>query len=247
MRSPARFRIAASFLAISVAAACGSDSTGPGQLSAAQLAAHFDSIAIVANAQSDTNSAYGTRSEVATLIEIPAALGASPSTVSVTTASGVEQWKAYELLEVSPASTDSLYILLAFRDADAHTAIVVFFDSAGTAQGGGVITGDTITVNPSNGSGATSLTSISTTCATPAASLANPLIGTFSVSACNLAKFRTTVSLTSSTTPGLDAALTSVSFSNMTVNGIRAVDQAQGASVRRLKALFRAAAAQRHS
>jgi hypothetical protein len=244
MRSPARLRIAASFLAISVAAACGSDSTGPGQPTAAQLAAHFDSIAIQANAQSETNSAYGIRSFLTTLIELPAALGAVPSTVSVTTANGVEQWKAYELLEVLPPSgsnTDSSFVLLAFRDGDAHTAVAVFFDSTGTAEDGGIITGDTIAVNPSQGSGTTSLTSTSTTCATPAASLLNPNLGTLTIGQCNLAKFRTTLSLISPTTPGMDAALTTVTFTNATINGIRATDQASGASLRRLKTMLRAA------
>jgi hypothetical protein len=243
MRSLARLRIAASLLVVSAVAAC-SDSTGPRQQTAAQLAAHFDSIAIQASAQSETNSAYGVRSFLTTLIELPAALGAVPATVSVTTASGVEQWKAYELLEVQPpggSNTDSTFILLAFRDADAHTAIAVFFDSTGTAQDGGIITGDTITVNPSNGSGTTSLTSTSTTCTTPAASLLNPQLGVITVSQCNLAKFRTTLSLTSPTTPGMDAALTTLTLSNATVNGVRAVDQASGASVRRLKAMLRAA------
>jgi hypothetical protein len=243
MRSPARLRIAASLLVVVAAAAC-SDSTGPGQQTAAQVAAHFDSIAIRANAQSDTNSAYGVRSFLTTLIELPAALGAVPSTVSVTTASGVEQWKAYELLEVmSPGSsnTDSSFILLAFRDADAHTAIAVFFDSTGTAQDGGIITGDTISVNPSQGAGTTSLTSTSTTCATPSGSLHNPQLGTLAISQCNLAKFRTSLALTSPTTPGMDAALTTVTFTNATVNGVRAVDQASGATIRRVKAMLRSA------
>jgi hypothetical protein len=243
MRSHARLRIAASFLAISAAAACGSDSTGPGGQTAAQVAAHFDSIAIHANVQSDTNSAYGTRSLIATLIELPAALGATPASVSVTTASGVEQWKAYELLEVMPgsSSTDSTFILLAFRDADAHTAIAVFFDHTGTAEDGGLITGDTIPVNPSQGSGTTSLTSVSTTCATPATSLLNPQLATITVAQCNLAKFNTTLSLTSPPTPGMDAALTTVTLTNVSVNGVRVVDPSSGAPVQRLKAMLRAA------
>jgi hypothetical protein len=246
MHSYARIRIAASFLAISAAAACGSDSTGPRPSSAAQLAAHFDSIAIAASAQSDTNPAYGIRDELATLIEIPAALGATPATVSVTTAAGVEQWKAYELLEVFPPSSgdaDSIYVVVAFRDADAHTALAVFFDSTGTAHDGGIITDDTLSLNPSVGSGTTSLTSISTTCSTPAASLANPIIGMFGIAECNLAKFQTTLSLTTPATAGLDAALTSISFTNATFNGVRALDSETAAPVRRLKTLLRATAA----
>lgn len=247
MRSPARLRIVASFFAISVAAACGSDSTGPRALTAAQVAAHFDSIAIHATAQADTNPIYDNRSFLSTLIELPAALGAVPATVSVTTANGVERWQAYELLElnVPGAGNDSAFILLAFRDGDAHTALVADFDSAGAIQDAGLVTGDTIFVNPTDGSGTTSLTSTGTTCTTPSASLLNPALGTLAVSACTLATFHTSVSLTLPATGGMDAALANVSFTNATVNGVRAVDQVEGASVRRVKALLHAAAAQR--
>jgi hypothetical protein len=247
MRSPARLRLAASFLAISAAAACGSDSTGPSSQTASQVAAHFDSIAIHASAQSDTNSAYGARSFLTTLIELPAALGAVPATISVTTANGVEHWQAYELLELSApgASNDSAFILLAFRDGDAHTAFLADFDSAGSIQDAGLVTGDTIFVNPSDGSGSTSLTSMSTTCTTPSASLLNPALGTLGFSSCTLAKFHTSVSLTLPSTAGMDEALTSVSFANATVNGIRAVDAISGTQVRRVKTLLRAAAAKR--
>jgi hypothetical protein len=248
MRSPARFRIVASLLVVSAAAAC-SDSTAPRQ-TAAQIAAHFDSIAIRASAQADTNDAYGNRDLVASLIELPAALGAIPSVVNVTTSTGTEAWKAYELLEVSAPGSgnpDSSFILLAFRDADAHTALVIAFDSTGSAMYGGTITGDTIFVNPTDPSATTSLTSISSTCTTPPASLQNPQLGAFSIGTCNLAKFHTTVALTNPTTPGMDAALTSVSFTNATVNGVRMVDQAEGASVRRLKTMLHSAAANKRN
>jgi hypothetical protein len=246
MHSPARLRIAASFLAISVAAACGSDSTGPGAQTAAQVAAHFDSIAIQANAQNDTNSSYESRSLLTTLIELPAALGAVPATVSVTTADGVEHWKAYELLArpSSQSENDSAFILLAFRDGDAHTALLAEFDGSGTIQEGGLVTGDTILVNPTDGSGSTALTSTSTTCTTPSASLLNPALDMLGMSACTLAKFHTSVMLTSPATEGMDAALTSVSFTNASVNGIRTIDaDVSGASVRRVRALLHAAAA----
>jgi hypothetical protein len=248
MRVTARLHLAASLLVMSVVAAC-SDSTGPSQQSALQIAMHFDSLAIEATAKSDTNSAYEVRGFLSTLIELPAALGAVPSTVSVTTANGVESWKAYELVEVTPpgaVTPDSSYILLMFRDSDAHTALVADFDSSGVVQDGGVVTGDTILVNPTDGGGTTSLTSVSSACATPSASLLNPQLGTFTSSSCNLAKFHTSLELTLPTTPGMDAALESISFSSVTVSGVHIVDQAEGASVRRIKAILRAAAANRH-
>jgi hypothetical protein len=249
MRVNGRLPLTAILVVASVVsvAAC-SDSTAPKQLSAAQLAAHFDSLSIAATAKADTVSAYGVRGFLTTLIELPAALGAVPANVTVTTASGSESWKAYELLEVTAPTAgtpDSAYILLMFRDGDAHTALVADFDSSGVMQDAGVITGDTIVVNPSDGSGSSSLTSISSACTTPSAGLLNPALGTFTSSSCNLAKFKTSLEVTLPATTGLDAALTSVSFSNVTVNGVHLVDQEEGASVRRVKAILRAAAASR--
>lgn len=244
MRTSARLSIAASLLAISFAAAC-SDSTGPRQQTAAQVAAHFDSIAIRATAQSDTNEAYGTRSFLTSLIELPAALGALPATVSVTTGTGVESWKSYELLEIPAAgsSNDSSFAILMFRDADAHTALIAFFDGAGAIQEAGIVTGDTILVSPNGGSATTSLTSVSTTCTTPSSSLLNPQLTSFTVGTCTLARFRTSLALTSPTTPGADAGLTNLSFSNATMNGVRVVDP--GTTVQRVHAIFRAVSANR--
>lgn len=248
MRTPARFSIAMSLLVVAFAAAC-SDSTGPGQQSPAQIALHFDSIAIQAAAKSDTNPAYGVRGLLATLIEIPAALGATPATVSVTTANGVESWKAYELLELTSNGTsnnDSSFAILMFRDSDAHTAFIAFFDSAGAVQDGGLIAGDTIPVNPTAGNATTSLTSVGAACATPSSSLHNPGLGSFVLGTCNLARFRTSLQLTLPSTSGVDAALTSLAFTNASMNGVRVVDPATGAAVRRMHDVFRAAAANRH-
>jgi hypothetical protein len=248
MRSLACLRLAACLAATSVAVAC-SDSTGPTPLTAAQIAAHFDSLAVQAIAQSDTNSAFGTRGLVTTLIELPAALGALPATVSVTTANGVESWKAYEILAITApgATTDSSFAVLMFRDADAHTALIAFFDSTGTINEGGLITGDTIAVNPIDHNGSTSLTSVSTACATPSTSLVNPQLGFIGIGDCTLAQFHTSLDLTLPTTSGLDAALTTISFSNATMNGVREVDQAEGAAIRRVHEMLRAAkASKRH-
>jgi hypothetical protein len=247
MRSPARLNVAVSLLAMSFAIAC-SDSTGPKEQTSAQVAAHFDSIAIDAAARSQDHDSYGARGLLATLIELPAALGAVPAKVSVTTASGVESWKAYELLDVSPPGSDpdSSFVLLMFRDADAHTALIVFFDSTGTGVEGGVLTGDTISVNPTNAAATTSLTSVGSACATPAASLVNPQLGMLAIGTCSLAGFRTSLQLTLPTTVGMDAALTNVSFTNATVNGVRAVDQPAGASIQRIHDMLRAAKANRH-
>jgi hypothetical protein len=244
MRSPARLNLVVSLVVIASAAACG-DSTGPSAPTAAQVAAHFDSIAVQAQSQS---SAYEERSLLASLIELPAALGALPSTVKVTTADGTENWKAYELLDLPPSgsSSDSTFFLLAFRDADAHTALLITFDGDGTGNGGGIVTGDTINVNPSDASATTTLSSVTNACGAISSSLLNTQLSTVTFDTCNLATFTTTLNLTLPTTTGMDAALTSLSFSNSSVNGVRVVDQAAGASLRRAAAMFHSAKAYRH-
>jgi hypothetical protein len=243
MRLSARLNIAVSLLAISAVAAC-SDSTGPTGPTAAQIAAHFDSIAIQAQAQSQTNQIYTGRNLLATLIELPAALGATPSAVSVTTVNGAETWKAYQLLAIpSTNAADSVFFLLMFRDADAHTALLVTFDSAGVGNSGGIITGDTISVSPTDASASTTLTSVTTACTTPSTSLLNPQLTSLSIGTCNLARFNTSLHLTSPSTTGMDAALTSVSITNVSVNGVRVVESASGASVRRVLGMLRAAKA----
>lgn len=246
MRLPARLNLAVSLVVISFAAACGSDSTGPKQPTASQVAMHFDSIAIQAQAQSQTNEAYSGRSLLATLIELPAALGATPASVSVTTASGSESWKAYELVAVpSTDAADSVFFLLMYRDADAHTAVLVTFDSTGVGDGGGIITGDTISVNPTDASGSTTLSAVTSACTTPSAALLNPQLSSLSIGTCNLARFTTTLHLTLPTTTGLDAALTNVSFTGASVNGVRVIEGAAGASVRHVIDMLRAAKASR--
>jgi len=166
----------------------------------------------------------------------------------VTTSSGVERWQAYEILErTAPGSAvDSAYILLMFRDSDAHTALIAEFDSAGALQEKGLITGDTILVTPSSASGSTSLASVGAACGTPSASLVNPQLAAITMSACNLATFHASLSLTSPSGTGVDPALTSLSYSNASVSGVRIVDQASGgASTQRLMALLHAANASR--
>ena len=160
------------------------------------------------------------------LLEIPAALGALPSTVTVTTASGTEHWKGYEFVELSRpgAPLDSEFVFLAYREAAAHTVIAVFFDSTGAGHAGGVITNDTLSVSPNTANGTTHLVSLGATCGTPSASLVNPDFHTAFFSSCSLATFQTTLAMSFPTTTGVDPALTSLSFPATMINGLRIVD-----------------------
>jgi hypothetical protein len=235
MRLSARFGAAMSFIAIAFAAACGSDSTGPSASDQpSRVAQHFDSIYTEAQALSDAgHDAFALRAELATLIEVNAAFGAAPAPITVTTHNGTEHWKGYELLELG-SSSDSTYVLLAYREADAHTVAVVYFRGDGTIQQAALVTNDTLVVEPNDGSGATSVTQTGATCGAISSALTNPLLTSVSIASCNIAKFGTSLSLQMPSTTGMDAALTSLSFPVTTVNGILVVDSESSRRIRYL-------------
>jgi len=234
----ARLRVAASFVVITIAAACSGDSTAP---SPASVAAHFDSLYVQAHDLGDSNSVYISRALLLSLFEMPPAFGASPSSISVTTASGVEHWNAFEFVGVGSNATDSGYVVLAYRENAAHTMFVVQYDSTGSAVGGLMLTNDTLAVSISDGNGTTSLTSTGAACGTPSASLANPQIPEFEASSCALAKFLTSLSLTTQTSASIDPALASISISSRSINGIRLQDPAEAAVLRRVRAVLHSA------
>jgi len=241
MRPSMRLGFLASLAGIAITAAC-SDSSGPKAIEKApEIAARFDSIYVDAVARSDSGTnGFETRELVVSLLEIPAALGATPSTLSVTTASGNEQWKAYEFVELNPPNTtpDSTFVLLAYREANAHTVLVVFFDSTGTEQITGLFTNDTLEVQSTTGGGATTLNSVGDACATPPSTLVNPQFDTPLTSSCALANFRTSVSLQFQTSPSVDAALASLTFPLTTINGLRLVLPPEDSPGRRIRTLL---------
>ena len=194
MRSPARLNIAVSLLAITVAAAC-SDSTGPKEPTAAQVAAHFDSIAIDAQTQSQTHESYSGRNLLATLIELPAALGAVPASVSVTTANGVERWKAYELLllplETARAATRPFSCSNVQRCGCTHGS-PRDLRWIGSGQRWWHHYGRHDRRGSFRASATTWLTSVGSACSTPATLLVNPQLASLAIGTCTLAKFTTT-------------------------------------------------------
>jgi hypothetical protein len=238
MHTTARFRVAASLLVIIFAAACGSDSTGPSQ-SPSSVAAHFDSLYVDAANRSEGDSVYGIRASLLTLFEVPPAVGASPATISVTTANGVEHWKAFEVFEMLNP-TDSGFFLLAYRESSVHTALVIQYDGDGTIAFGALITNDTLPAHITDGSGSTTLSSTGATCGTPSSSLVNPNLGTFHFSSCTLAKFVTSLTLSTLTSSNIDPALASIHINSATISGISVVDAEEAATLRRLRAVLQA-------
>lgn len=239
MRTHARLRVAAAFFVTTVATACGGDSTGPSQ-TPASVAAHFDSLYVEASDLSDGENAYDGRALYLTFFEVPPALGASPTAINVTTATGVEHWKAFEFSELF-TPTDSGFAFLAYRESAAHTVIFIEFYGDGTIVDGALITNDTLATNITDGGGSTTLTSTGTHCGSLAPSLANPHLDSLTFVSCTLAKFRTSLTLTTQSSSNIDPALASIAITSVPVNGLRIVDAPQQASLRGARAALRAA------
>ena len=245
MRTYARFRIAALILIVTLATACGSDTTGPSQ-SAASVAARFDSLYVEANDLSDGDNAYDLRALYMTFFEVPPAFGASPAAIDVTTANGVEHWKAFELSELFTA-TDSGFAFLAYRESAAHTVIFIEYYGDGSVIDGALITNDTLAANITDGGGATTLSLTGSSCGSISPSLANPHLDSLTFVSCTLAKFRTSLTLTTDTSPNIDPALASIAIPSASVNGLRIVDASQQAALRGARVALRAARLRKRS
>jgi hypothetical protein len=241
MRLPARLFIAATCCALLFTSAC-SDSTGPdASQDAAHLAAHFDSLYVAAAAHSDTS--YETRTLLLSFLEVAPAFGATATTITVTTANGTEHWKGFEIADlfVHADTTDTTYIVAAYRESEVHTMLVAIYGQDGRIQSGGLLTNDTLDIGATNGGGSTTRTSLGSTCTQPSSSLQDPLVLTLNVQSCNVATFGTSMTLALPSTPGADVALTSLSFPTTTFNGVWVVESASSgtAAVRRVRAMLR--------
>lgn len=212
-------------------AACGSDSTGPSGPTAASEALHLDTLWAAAEANVQTNSAYEGRVQLLTLLELPAAYGVKPSTFSVTTASGKQTWTGY-VLEIEEGG-DSIFANILYDDQNATNILYITktYDagvaSDSTAE---LLAADTIGVDPSTGSISIARvgTGSGTTCTFQSGlqdtALANVSVGG-STTGCTPATFNTAINVTYTIPAGVEAALSSISYSNSRANGLLLVDE----------------------
>jgi hypothetical protein len=228
MQFAPRLAFVAALAILAVTAACGSDSTGPGDgQTPPSLAVHFDSLYAQAKAQSTSDTMYKFRSVALSDLELPAAFGATPTNITVTTASGTETWKGFvfeEVLTNSGTPTDSGRLVLAYRDADAHTLIVTAFLANGTSAGATLVTNDTVVVKANANAGSATLVSTAAACPAAPSGLTNPVIATANQATCLSATFTATLTLGFPATDGVDAALTQISFPTTTFSGVRFQD-----------------------
>ena len=238
MQFAPRLAFVAAVTIIAVTAACGSDSTGPGDGGTPpSLAKHFDSLYVQAKAQSTSDTMFRFRSVALSDLELPAAFGATPTNITVTTATGTETWKGFVFEEVHTSGgtpSDSGRFVIAYRDADAHTLFVTVLLANGTSAGASLVTNDTIVVNANANTGSVTLLSTGAACPAASSGLTNPVIATANSATCLSASFSATLTLGFPATAGVDAALTHISFPATTFAGERFQDAISAPSTARL-------------
>jgi hypothetical protein len=242
MHLASRFAFVAAIAIITATAACGSDSTGPlDGGTPSSLAAHFDSLYSQSKAQSTTDTMFAFRSVALSDLELPAAFGATPTSVTVTTASGTETWKGFvfeEVLTDGGTPTDSGRLVLAYRDADAHTLIVTAILANGSSAGASLVTNDTVVVHANANAGSVTLVSTGDACPAAPSGLTNPVIATANQATCLSATFSAALTLGFPATPGVDAALTQISFPATTFSGVRFQDPFTTTTTSRLSGVW---------
>jgi hypothetical protein len=225
MQFATRSALAGALAILIATAACGGDSTGP--VTVKNLAVHFDSLYVAAKALSSSDTSYNFRATALSDLELPAAFGATPTTVAMTTATGTESWKGFvfeEVLTDNGTPSDSGRLLLAYRDADAHTLIVTVLLANGSFDHTSLMANDTDVVLASSSSGSITQTELGASCPTPPSGLTNPVITTAAQATCLLATYSATLTATFPATSGVDAALTQLSFPLTTFAGERFQD-----------------------
>ncbi len=252
MRLTTRLSFAAALGIIVTAAACGGNNggtpTGP-PTTPGTLAQHFDTLYAQARASSNTDTNYNERVEILSDLELAAAFGAAPTTITVTTAAGAEQWKGFVFEEVKNTGgvpSDSGYIIIAYHDSLVHTALLTGVRANGTSLGTTLVTNDTLTVQASANSGVASLVSSGSACATPMAGLVNPIIAAGESATCATAMIQAAHTSEFPAKAGIPAAYTHFSFAMMTFAGERFFDPPAAGARIALASLLREQVEARH-
>lgn len=229
MRLSTRLSTAAAAILITVLSACGGDSTGPpGHVQTpGTLAQHLDTLYASAKASSAADTNYDFRVQLLSELELAAAFGAAPTTFTVTTASGAEQWKGFvfeEVMNHAGTASDSATFIIAYGDSLVHTAVISIFAANGVSLGSKLLANDTLVLTATTHSGGVTLTSTGSACPATIAGLVNPIIATADQATCVSAVFSGALTLGFPAATGVRSALTSISFPATTFAGERFFD-----------------------
>jgi hypothetical protein len=233
MQLVSRSALAAAVAIVTATAGCGGDSTAP--VAKVNLALHFDSLFVAAKSISASDTNFNFRANALSDLELPAAFGVTPASISMTTANGTESWKGFvfeEVLTNNGTPQDSGRLFIAYRDADAHTLIETVVLADGSLVATSLMANDTVVVNASSSSGTITQTGTGASCDTPPTGLTNPVITTAAQATCVKATYTAALTLTFPATSGVDPALTQLSFPLTSFAGERFQDPTGGSPSR---------------
>lgn len=212
--------------ALIVFAAC-SDNTGPRTPGhTLSTARHLDSLFTQSCAVFDNP----TRCQVLYLALHAAALGASPTSVIVTTQSRQETWTGYVVLTgfhpYSAPFWDSTFDMVLYRDPKVTTALYVAFLPFTNASGQVIwsqaqvtLVQNAVATSVTDGTGAIATSQLGNPCGSaPALSQ-----GTSWWGVCQLATFNGSLSVAFDLPAGIDPALNTISIAPQSINGVRDV------------------------
>jgi hypothetical protein len=210
-----------------VLAAC-SSSTAPSAPPTPQaLATHFDSIYSSLLAQG-TEQDSEIADLVAVYVELSPAYGSQDATFNVTTASGTSKWLGYTFEGATTgAGGDSIFYAVIFSDLNLSNVVVteMEYNSSGVQSGASAlaIAGLANGGSSTSFSGSVGVASTGAACAVESGLAAGPVIAEFvgtDAATCTFATFGVSFQASFSPSDNL-GALTSVTVSNATFNGLR--------------------------
>ena len=209
---------------LTVALAACSSSSGPKAPTPQALASHFDSIySALLDRGTDEDSMIGEIVAITTVT--PTGYGSQQGSFSVTTGSGTATWKGYTIELASTGNDgDSEFVSVAFSDNNLSQLVFATADyDNGGYEGGDALALLNLTTggNDVTYTGSAGVTSVGNTCPTFQSGLASaPIIAEFTSGAtgCVQAAFNIGIA---ATFPDSLGALSTVSISNATFDGIR--------------------------
>jgi hypothetical protein len=219
------WRVAVVAAAAVVAGAC-SSSTGPGGPTAAQSAEQIDSIysALLANG-GDTSYGAAFASAIVAFVEPAAAYGAAPTSFNVTTASGTQTWQGSMI--ASTISGDTVFLTTLYPANSNLLNLVVTgaeYDSIGTMESFAFILYDSAGVEAYHGATAATVSttpqSFGRSCHLQAGLAADSVFPRVFSWATGCQELTATYSATVQFTAPAPAMYSSLTISNVTVNGV---------------------------
>jgi hypothetical protein len=179
-------------------------------------------VATISDSTADGQYDYSRVSQISN-VELGVAFGAVPATIAVTTDAGTEQWRGIEWTTrpSSPQPTIANF-LIAYRDSDIHTSLIMGYDSYhGSLALAVLVVNDSVRIGSSQEDGTSQVTLETSQPCAPPPPLANPTIANVSPQSCIHAVFESSASIDFIPEQHVPGAPRHLSFAATTFQGVR--------------------------